>query len=59
MKLLKYQEEGKCPKCGSESLEYGSSEPDSNSLKYEFKCMNCNFEGYEWYDLTYSESTKR
>ena len=47
---------GKCPKCGSENLEWGNTELYSESLGYEFTCNDCGCEATEWYDLTYSET---
>jgi hypothetical protein len=52
----KFQEEGLCPKCGKEELEYGNSEPEDNSLFYEFTCLNCGCVGREYYTLEYSET---
>ena len=47
-------EEGKCPKCGSEYLNYDCLVIESNGLKYPYDCEDCNFEGEEWYDLEFS-----
>jgi len=48
--------EGKCPKCGSENLDYGISEID-NQLFYPVECKDCGFTGREWYDLTFTGFT--
>ena len=47
---------GKCPKCGSENLEYGSTVLDGESLGYKFECKDCNCQGTEWYNLEYVET---
>lgn len=46
-------EEGKCPNCGSESIDYDVSEPEDNSLFYNFECSNCGCSGKEYYDLAF------
>ena len=51
-----FQEPGKCPKCGSFNIEYGSTELEGNSLGYEFSCEDCGAYGLEWYNLEYSET---
>lgn len=47
-------EPGKCPKCGSENLNYGSVEIESESLMYPYDCEDCKFEGQEWYNIEFS-----
>lgn len=47
---------GKCPKCGSENLEWGNTKLAGKSLGYEFTCNDCGCEATEWYNLTYSET---
>ena len=49
-------EVGKCPKCGSESLEYEELEEQDGMVYYPFTC-ECGATGKEWYILTYSETT--
>ncbi len=46
-------EQGKCPKCGQEDLDYGEAEIDDQSLGYLCKCRSCGFEGTEWYYLEF------
>ena len=48
--------QGKCPKCGSENLEWGNTEIDGEGLGYEFECNDCGCQGTEWYSLTYVET---
>jgi len=47
------QTQAVCPKCGSENLNYGDSEPIDEEYVYEFTCDNCGFEGKEWYKMTF------
>lgn len=49
--------QGKCPKCGSENLEWGNQENDGEMLGYEFECNDCGTEGIDWYELNYVETT--
>jgi hypothetical protein len=51
------QEQGKCPRCGSDDLDYGCQKIMGESLGYDFSCNNCGTEGVEWYDLVYSETS--
>ena len=47
---------GKCPKCGGE-LEYDDNDFDCfGNLGYEFKCLDCEATGKEWYTVTYLET---
>jgi len=53
-------ESGKCPKCGSENLDYeGKMERgvSGNAVYYPFTCSDCGFEGREWYTLTFDGFT--
>jgi hypothetical protein len=50
---------GTCPLCDYETLDYGISTPEGESLRYEVCCSKCGFSGYEWYELTFSEYTDR
>ena len=49
-------EEGVCPECG-EGINYFSSEPDGESLGYEFECPACGVSGTEWYDMSFDSHT--
>ena len=44
---------GHCANCGSENIEYGSSELDGEQMYYEFKCEDCGEDGKEWFNLVY------
>lgn len=48
--------EGVCPNCGGE-IEYGTAEPEGNSLGYEYFCSECGGSGIEWYDLDFDSQT--
>lgn len=49
---------GKCPKCGSENLEYGSLElEDGDVIYYSFTCPDCKTTGKEWYSIEYTDTT--
>jgi len=41
-------EEGCCPKCGHDNLEYGSSEIEDNTVHYPWTCKKCKAEGTEF-----------
>ena len=40
-------EAGKCPKCGYDDIEFGSSEIEDEYVKYEWTCPKCESEGNE------------
>ena len=46
-------EPGKCPKCGSENLDYSDSDILDNGIDYNFTCNECGFSGKECYDLKF------
>ena len=54
--MLKIDENGVCPKCGSENIEYGDTNISGDSLGYEFECQDCGCCATEWYDLTFVET---
>ena len=49
-----YITQGHCPKCGSEDINYGSSETSGESIYYEGDCNDCGSDFHEWYDLKFS-----
>ena len=51
------KEEGYCPECGSEALEYGESGLKDGGYRYKWTCSNCGASGTEWYNLEFSEHT--
>lgn len=51
--------QGYCPKCGGNNLSYGLSYPDGNQMRYEVDCDDCEWTGYEWYELKFIEYSER
>lgn len=52
MKYLS-NEQGKCPYCNHEDLEYGAAEFEGDMLYYPWTCEHCGRTGEEWYDLNF------
>ena len=52
--MRKYAEEGVCPKCGSNDLDYGAIEISGNSVYYPWTCEHCGCVGEEYYDLMFA-----
>lgn len=50
-------EEGKCPKCQCENLNYGVFELQDDEGFYPFECLNCGFTGRAWYKLKFDAMT--
>ena len=54
MTIKKETEIGKCAVCGSENLDYnGIFEIIDDGGFYPYSCGECDFEGREWYNLTF------
>lgn len=51
-----YDNPGICPKCKSEDIDYGDSEPVDTSYVYEAHCNKCGIDFKEWYDMVFSYS---
>ena len=49
-------ESGQCAKCGSENLAYDTVEIETGFLYYPYKCMDCQHEGKEFYNIEYTDS---
>lgn len=47
------QEQGRCPICGSDMLDYDSIEVEGESVMYPWSCENCGAEGKEVYELNF------
>lgn len=45
---------GHCPKCNSENIIYGNMEVYDESIGYHLYCNDCDFEGEEIANLTFS-----
>ena len=46
-------EQGVCPFCHQETLDFGAAEFIDNNMVYPWKCTTCNHEGEEWYELNF------
>ena len=46
-------EQGRCAKCGSDNVDYGSSELDGEGIYYEMACVDCGVDMHEYYSLTF------
>ena len=50
--------QGNCPKCNSDDLSYTTKDSLRGDgvevIYFPFTCNNCEFEGREYYDLTFS-----
>ena len=47
------KEQGRCPKCGSDNIDWGDNEQYDNQIAYEFECCDCGFEGKEWANIEF------
>ena len=46
--------QGICPQCGSDNLQYAAIEPEGEGIYYPYTCQNCDFSGEEYYDLSFA-----
>lgn len=46
-------ERNKCPKCGSEDLDYETIRLEGEQCYFPYKCNNCGLRGEEWYSLEF------
>ena len=51
----KVQEQGICPCCGYDDLEYSDSGREDESIWYKWQCPECKKTGREYYDLVFSQ----
>ena len=49
------REIGKCPKCGSMYLDYGTLVDRYHYVYYPFKCEDCGTEGEERYNTEFDD----
>jgi len=47
-------EEGKCPVCDSDSLDFDSAEIDDKCVNYPWTCEGCGATGTESYDMEFN-----
>ncbi len=57
MDTKKQIEQGVCPKCGSNRLDYGAVEVIDSGVRYPYICPDCKFVGNEYYELVFSGHT--
>ena len=48
---------GECPYCGSNNLDYGTSEILDDTLRYPATCLDCGESFDEDYAIEYAETT--
>ena len=48
------QQEGICPVCGNDDLDYYGYEVDG-TISLSVECDDCHSQGYEWYSLNFIE----
>jgi DNA-directed RNA polymerase subunit M/transcription elongation factor TFIIS len=48
-------EQGTCPKCGSNEINYGvvHASSDGTQVYWDWTCPDCDAEGEEWYDINF------
>lgn len=54
MKFIEASEEGRCPYCGSDDIEYGAGEVDTSGYYYPCTCNACKGHFFECYDLDFA-----
>jgi predicted Zn-ribbon and HTH transcriptional regulator len=50
-------EEGKCPHCGGEYIDYDPAEWEPGAVYYPATCNDCGCTWEEWYELKFSGQT--
>jgi hypothetical protein len=55
--MMLYQNENKCGNCNSDNLNWQHTEHLDHSVRYDYTCQNCNFEGSEWHNLVFDYHT--
>ena len=53
--IIKKQEQGKCPVCGTDNLEYGSADFEDNVIMYPVTCLECSARFDECYSMNFIE----
>lgn len=54
MKTIKVEhEQGVCPCCNGQMLEYDPIILESDAVGYPWICTSCHSTGVEWYNLTF------
>ena len=52
---FKSNEEGRCPICNSQMIEYFGMELEDTAVYYSWHCPDCDTDGKEWYYVNFSE----
>ena len=50
------EEQGKCPYCGSENVNFEGPDLQDNMIFYDCHCANCDNDFVEWYDVEYAST---
>ena len=56
MEVSEKQCKGNCVKCNSESIDYKAMTPEDEYVFYPYECLDCGYEGKEYYTLVYDAS---
>lgn len=51
---FKSNEQGECPVCGEEDLDYDAAQFEGVMMYLPWKCNKCKAQGEEWYHLQFS-----
>ena len=52
---MKYtNEQGFCPKCGGDNLNYDAMELEGDMMYYPYICEDCGQQGEEWYSKKFA-----
>ena len=51
--MSKTHEQGKCPKCKSEKLDWGDKDFDGDSVAWDVMCLECDWNGVECFQMTF------
>lgn len=51
---IKSNEQGICPLCKSEKLEYGALNLEGDMAYFKWECEECGARGEEWYEMNFA-----
>lgn len=57
--MKNYTQIGHCPNCDGSNLDYGDTTFEDEQLYFEVECLDCKWEGKEWFNLTFIEYSDR
>ena len=52
--MFKSNNQGHCPYCDSDNLDYGRTEFEGEMCYFPFTCQDCGKEGEEWYSMEFT-----